>query len=348
MLLYAGLAPEAFGHDLRGVVVAVACQIPDGDPGVGDSGLYQPLPIGGLPIFHNLAFEGRAMAAGTEPEVYYRGVNAAYFRAMGIPLRKGRAFTTADREGAPLVAIVNEAFARQYYPNDEVLGRRIRWVSGGGTWMTIVGVVADVRGLSLDQAEVPAVHVPYAQEVNPWRRWMDVAVRVDGPAATLAPALRREILALDRTVPVARVRTMDDILVTSVADRRFNLVLLGGFAAVALLLAAAGIYGVMSYLVVQRTREIGVRLALGATPRDVVTLVTGRALTLAAAGVAIGLAAAVLLSRVLQTMLFAVEVLDAPTFAAAAAVLLLSAVAAAFVPARRAAAVDPVIALRGE
>jgi predicted permease len=317
-------------------------------PGVREVALTTDLPIGGLPIFHNLAFEGKPVAPGTEPEVYYRGVNAAYFRAMGIPLIKGRAFTPADRDGAPLVAIVNEAFARQYYPGDEVLGRRIRWASGDGTWVTIVGVVADVRGLSLDQGEVPAVHAPYAQEINPWRRWMDIAVRTDGNAAALAPVIRREILALDRNVPVAKLRTMDDVLAASVADRRFNLLLLGSFAAMALMLAVAGIYGVMSYLVVQRTREIGVRLALGATPAQVVQLVTGRGLRLACVGVGIGLVAAVLLARFIEAMLFAVTGTDILTFAAAAGVLFLAAAAACFIPARRAGRVDPLIALRSE
>lgn len=327
---------EAFEERIRAV------------PGVRDVALTTDLPIGGLPIFHNLAFEGKPMTPGSEPEVYYRGVNPAYFRAMGIPLVKGRYFTPLDRDGAPLVAIVNEAFAREYYPGEEVLGRRVRWASGDGTWITIVGVVADVRGLSLDQSEVPAVHAPYSQEANPWRRWMDIALRTDGDAAAIAPLLRREVLALDRTVPVARIRTMDDVLGASVADRRFNLLLLGSFAAVALLLAIAGIYGVMSYLVVQRTREIGIRLALGATPGRVVQLVTGRGLILTAVGITIGLVAAALLARFLETMLFAVKGTDLATFASAAIVLLLAAATASYIPARRAGRVDPLTALRAE
>ena len=316
-------------------------------PGVREVALTTDLPIGGLPVFHNLVFEGKPMAPGTEPEVYYRGVNDRYFTAMGIPLLKGRGFSATDRNG-PLVAVVNDAFVRQYYAGEEVLGRRIRWASGTADWVTIVGVAADVRGLSLDQAEVPAVHVPYAQEANPWRRWMDVALRVDGNTAGLAPVLRREILALDRNVPVARVRTMDEVVSASVADRRFNLLLLAAFAGIALALAAAGIYGVMSYLVIQRTREIGVRLALGATPGDVVRLVTGRAALLASIGIGIGLVAAAGLSRFIQTMLFSVESTDLTTFAVSAGVLLTAAVSAAFVPARRAARLDPLKALRSE
>jgi putative ABC transport system permease protein len=315
-------------------------------PGVADVALTTDLPIGGLPIFHNLAFEGRAVAPGTEPEVYYRGVNAGYFQAMGIPLLKGRPFSSADRTGAPLVAIVNNAFAKQYFPGEEVLGRRVRWASGDGGWITIVGVVADVRGLSLEQDEVPAVHVPHAQEVNPWRRWMDVAVRVNGNTADVAASLKRELLALDANVPIVKVRRMDDVIAASLADRRFNLLLLGGFAVAALLLAAAGTYGVMAHLVTQRTREIGVRLAVGARPADVFRLVVGRGLALAAGGVVIGLTVSSLLMQVLQAMLFNVRSGDPATFIGGAAVLMVSAGVASAVPAARAARLDPLDALR--
>ena len=299
-------------------------------------------------MFHNLSFEGRTVAPGTEPEVYYRGVNAAYFQAMGIPLLKGRTFTSADGAGAPLVvAIVNNAFAREYYPGEDVLGRRVRWASGDGTWITIVGVVADVRGLSLDLDEVPAVHMPYAQEINAWRRWTDVTIRADGSPSALAPVLHREMLAVDRTVPVTRVRTMEEVLEASVAERRFNLLLLGAFALIALALAAAGTYGVMAYLVTQRTREIGVRLAIGAQPGDVFRMVVGR-LMLATFGVALGLATAAVLSRVLRSMLFNVEPTDALTFVVSSVVLLIAVAVASFVPARRAAKMDPLEALRAE
>ena len=317
-------------------------------PGVRDVAITTDLPIGGQSVFHNLSFEGRTVAPGTEPEVYYRGVNAAYFQAMGIPLLKGRTFTSADDAGAPLVAIVNNAFAREYYPGEDVLGRRVRWASGDGTWITIVGVVADVRGLSLDQDEVPAVHMPYAQEINAWRRWMDVAIRADGNPGALAPVLRREVLAVDRTVPITRVRTMEEVLEASVAERRFNLLLLGAFALIALALAAAGTYGVMAYLVTQRTREIGVRLAIGAQPGDVFRMVVGRGLMLATFGVALGLGTAAVLSRVLRSMLFNVEPTDAFTFVVSSVVLLIAVAVASFVPARRAAKMDPLEALRAE
>ncbi|HEV3484093.1 MAG TPA: FtsX-like permease family protein [Vicinamibacterales bacterium] len=317
-------------------------------PGVRDVALTTDLPIGGTPIFHNLAFEGREMAPGTEPEVYYRGVNPTYFHALGIPLLKGRPFTADDRHNSPAVAIVNDAFVRAYYPGEEALGRRIRWVSGDGEWITIVGVVADVRGLSLDQSEVPAVHVPYTQERMPWRRWVDVAVRTDGEAATTIAALRRELSRLDRQVPLTKARTMNEVLAQSVSDRRFNLLLLGGFAALALLLAAAGTYGVMACIVAQRTREIGVRMALGATSRHIARVVTGRGMLLAAAGVALGTFASFWATRLLADFLFGISPTDVRTFAAAALVLLAAAFCASYVPARRAARIDPLIALRSE
>lgn len=321
-------------------------------PAVRGVALTTDVPIGGSPIFHNLAFDGRPMAPGTEPEVYYRGISAGYFDALGIPLRRGRGFTPFDRDGAPLVAIVNEAFVREYYPNEDPLGRRVRWVSGGPDWVTIVGVAADVRGLSLDRGEVPAVYVPYRQESAPWRMWMDVAVRTEPGAAPLAPALRRELARLDPAVPLTRVGTMEDIIRRSVADRRFNVMLLGTFALLSLVLAAAGTYGVMAYAVAQRTRELGVRIALGARPSDVFTLVVGKGLALALAGIAAGAAGALLVSRViadvLANFLFEVAPTDPATFAGASALLLLATLAATALPARRAARVDPLIALRSE
>jgi putative ABC transport system permease protein len=318
-------------------------------PGVRAVGLTTSLPIGGDAIFHNLAFEGRPMDPGTEPEVYYRGVSAGYFAALGIPLRRGRQFGPDDfRAGAPRVAIVNDAFTREYYPQEDPVGRRIRWASGPADWMTIVGVVADVRGLSLERDEVPAVHVPYAQEVNPWRTWIDVVVRTSGTPLTLAPAIRQQLSRLDRTVPLLRVRSMDDVLARSVAERRFSLHLLGGFALLALVLSAAGTYGAVAYSVLQQTREIAIRIALGARRRDVLVLVVGRAVGLAAAGVAAGLALAFALSRALDGLLLGIGATDPAAFAAGALVLLAAAFAASYLPAHRAARIDPLAALRSE
>jgi putative ABC transport system permease protein len=317
-------------------------------PGVRGIAMTSALPIGGSPIYHNLAFEGRTMAPGTEPEVYYRGVNAAYFEVLGIPVRAGRRFTALDRAGAPPVAIVNDAFVREYYPAEHPLGRRIRWASGNGEWITIVGVVADVRGLSLDLREVPAVHVPYAQERMPWRTFMDVAVRGDADPSQIVNGMRRALAAIEPTVPLTRIGSMEQVLAKSIADRRFNLYLLGGFGVVSLLLAAAGTYGVMAQAVSLRTRELGVRLALGAKPADVFRLVVGGGMAIAAAGVALGLAASAALSSALAGMLFEIPARDAATYAGSALVLLSAAAIATSIPARRAARVDPLIVLRSE
>jgi len=317
-------------------------------PGVRAIALTTDLPIGGNPAYHNLSFEGRNVAPGTEPEVYYRAVNPGYFEALRIPLLKGRRFEDQDRAGAPLVAIVNESFARTYYPGEEPLGRHVWWTSGDGTPMTIVGVAADVRALSLDQGEVPAVHVPYAQEQFGWRRWMDVAVRVDGEPLAVAAALGAQLRQVDPDVPLAKVASMEGVIGRSMADRRFNLFILGAFAVLALALAAAGTYGVIAYSVVQRTREIGVRVALGATPADVLILVLRDGLLVATGGIALGTAIALVGSSALADMLFGVERTDAFTFGAAAGVLLLASAVATYVPARRAVRVDPLLALRSE
>jgi putative ABC transport system permease protein len=317
-------------------------------PGVKGVAFTTDLPIGGAEVYHNLAFEGRTFAPGTEPEVYYRGVNPAYFDTLGIRLTRGRGFTDDDRANAPGVAIVNESFVREYYPSEDPIGRRIRWASGAGEWITIVGVSADVRGLSLESGEVPAVHIPIRQERAGFRMWMDVAVRTDGPAGTLVPAMRRELARLDPTVPLARPATMDAVIAASIAGRRFNLYLLGGFALLSLLLAAAGTYGVMSYAVHQRTREMGVRLALGATPGALLRLIVGRGVALAALGIVIGAAGAAVLSRAIGGFLFQTAPTDPATFSVSALVLLAAAALATWLPARRAARVDPLTALRSE
>jgi putative ABC transport system permease protein len=327
---------EAFEEGIRAI------------PGVRGVAFTTDLPIAGAEIYHNLAFEGRTFAPGGEPEVYYRGVSPAYFDTLGIRLTRGRGFTDDDRTTAPAVAIVNESFVREYYPTEDPIGRRIRWVSGAGDWITIVGVAADVRGLSLESGEVPAVHIPIRQERAGFRMWMDVAVRTDGPAAALVPAMRRELARLDPTVPLTRPATMDAVIAASIADRRFNLYLLGGFALLSLLLAAAGAYGVMSYAVQQRTREMGVRLALGATPGSLLRLIVGRGVGLAALGVAIGTAGAAVLSRTMSGFLFQIAPTDLTTFLVSALVLLAAAALATWLPARRAARVDPLTALRSE
>jgi ABC-type antimicrobial peptide transport system permease subunit len=224
----------------------------------------------------------------------------------------------------------------------------VRWTSGSGEWITIVGVVADVRGVSLDSTEVPALYVPYAQERNWWRMWMDVAVRTSGDPSALAPSVRQAVARVDRTIPLARIRAMDDVVSASLSDRRFNLFLIGAFAVLALVLAAAGTYGVMAYLVTQRYRELGVRLAVGARPSSILGLVMRQGFFIAAIGTAAGLGAWWVIARGLETLLFGVTPTDPLTLAGAVATLFAMTALACAGPARRAARVDPVVVLRSE
>ncbi len=317
-------------------------------PGVSAVGLVTEMPIGSDPLMHNLAFEGRPVTPGAEPEVFYRGINPGYFKALGIPLLRGRAFGQADSATSAPVAIANQAFANEYYPGEEVVGKRVRWASGDGEWITIVGLVPDVRGVSLDSGEVPALYVPYAQERNWWRMWMDVVVRTHGEPAAFASELRHAAARVDRTIPIARIRPMSTVVAASMADRRFNLFMIGGFAVLAIVLAAAGTYGVMAYLVTQRYRELGIRVAMGARPAEIMRLVMGHALTLGVAGTIIGLLAWLAVSRVLQGMLFGVTAGDMRALTGAIATLLIMTLAACYGPARRAARVDPLVVLRSE
>jgi predicted lysophospholipase L1 biosynthesis ABC-type transport system permease subunit len=215
-------------------------------------------------------------------------------------------------------------------------------------WIRVVGVAGDVRGDGLNTGDRPALYTPMAQESRVWRTWANVVVRASVPPASLAASIKREVGRVDKDVPVTRVRAMSEVLAGSFAGRQFTLALLGGFAVVAVALAGIGIYGVMAYAVSRRTREIGLRMALGAQAQDVARLVMGQTLTVTLAGVAAGLAGALALRRLVENMLFEVRAGDPVTLIAVAALLALVALAAGYVPARRAARVDPSVALRAE
>jgi putative ABC transport system permease protein len=277
-------------------------------------------------------------------------VGGDYFRTMGIPLRMGRDFTAQDGEDAPLVGVVNESMVRQYFQNENPLGARIRWARGEGEpqWITIIGVAGDVKHFGLNEAEEPAVYTPYAQSIHPWKRWMYLVVRSHADPSALTNMVKDKIWSVDNQIPVTRVQTMTEARAASVAGQRFNMLLLGLFASVALLLAAVGIYGVISYSVTQRTHEIGIRMALGAQTKDVLKMVLGRGLLLALIGVAIGIAGAFALTRVMASLLFGVSATDPATFASVALLLVFVALLASYVPARRAMRVDPMVALRYE
>jgi putative ABC transport system permease protein len=319
-------------------------------PGVDAAGATSDLPYGMGNVFHDFVVEGRPpLEPGTEPDIYSRSVSPEYFRAIGIPLRRGRLLSADDRADTTKVALVNEAAAREYFPGEDPLGRRFAWArSPERVWIEIVGVVGDVRALQLENEEVPAVYTPMTQESRAWKTWMNVAVRTSLSPEALGTAVRREVASVDADIPVTRVRAMEVLIAESFAPRRFNLLLLGGFAVLALLLAAVGLHGVISYAVAQRTHEVGVRLALGATRGHILRLVVGHGLVLVLGGVALGAVGALALSRFVAGMLFGVRPTDPSTFVAVAVLLIAVAIVACYRPARRAAGVDPIVALRYE
>jgi putative ABC transport system permease protein len=280
---------------------------------------------------------------------YLRVVRPDYFRTMNIPLRAGRDFDSHDTLQSTPVVIVNETLARKYFPNQNPLGRHINPAFSvderGILWREIVGVVGDVHHASLREESGPEAYVVQAQA--PWRT-TNVVARTSGDPRALIPAVRREVGALDPTLPVYAARTLEEYLATSLAQPRFGAMLLAVFAVVALALTLLGLYGVMAYTVTQRTREIGVRIALGARTADVLGLVLGDGGRLALVGVAVGLALALAGAQVIRSLLIGVGPADVATLGGVAALLAAIALAASYLPARRAARVDPAVALRSE
>jgi predicted permease len=320
-------------------------------PGVEAAGAINYLPLGGAGWMRRFAVSDQPLPApGQEPRAVFSIVTPDYFKAMEIAVVQGRAFTPSDSAGAPLVAIVNETLARNYWPNGDLLGKRIRNIASGDRqppWMEIVGVVKDVRAARLITEPGPQMYVARAQITSPDPE-MTLVVRAAGDPAKLASTVRSVVQAVDKDQPVYDLRTMPEVMASSVATPRFNLLLVGVFAALALALAIVGVYGVMSYLVAQRTHEVGVRMALGADARNVLRLVIGHGMKLALIGVGIGLAAAFALTRIMTSLLYSVSPTDPPTFLVIALLLGAVALLACYLPARRATKVDPMIALRYE
>jgi putative ABC transport system permease protein len=280
-------------------------------------------------------------------ELPFDRVQPNYFQTMGIPLAQGRAFTALDGPNTPSVAIVNETFVKRYFPNEDPIGKRFTFGDPGpeAQWITIVGVVHDTKRQGIDQPIRIESWMPLAQSPA---GSMDVVLRTTGDPLALSNAAREAVWSIDRDLPIPKIQTMEQNLSSRVAQRRLNMLLLGLFALVALLLAAVGIYGVMSYAVTQRTNEIGIRTALGAQTSDVLRLVVGEGMKLALAGVAIGLIATFALTRLMASLLFGVSASDPITFATIAALLIGVALLACLIPARRATKVDPMVALRYE
>ena len=317
-------------------------------PGVAAAGGTNRLPLAGIIDGQGdiLAVEGSS--TGSSLHGNQRSVTPDYFRVMGMRLLRGRLFTEADTDQSESVVIIDEAAAARYWPGLDPIGRRLtrvnpRFPAPTPHWMKVVGVVADVRHAGLDTAPRPQFYVPYFR--GEWRNAF-LVVSTSGDPARLASAVRRQVAEADRNAVVTEVRPMQDLVANSTSQQRFRARLLTAFSLLALLLAAAGIYGVMSCVVQQRTAEIGVRMALGARAADVFGMVMGRGLWLAAAGLAIGAGAAMLLRNLIAALLFETSPFDSVALSAAAALLLVTALAACWAPSHRAAGVDPLIALR--
>jgi len=316
-------------------------------PGVESAGIVTHLPFGGNNWGNSYEVEGEPAPAGVQYNAQIRPVSPGYFGTLQIPLKQGRDFTERDNESAPGVAIVNEIFAQRFWPNDSPLGKRIRY---GRDWLSIAGVCGSIKHSQLDVAPDAEIYVSYPQVPGSALafvgRQLNFVVRSTAPAS-VAPLLRGTIRSLDPGL-VVNVNTMESLIDHSIAQPRFRTWLIGVFSVFALTLACLGIYGVIAYLVTQRYREIGIRMALGATRGNILQLILGRTLKLTAAGILAGLVAAFFLSRVLSTILFGVTVHDTVTFISVPACLIVIALLAAYLPARRATRVDPVSSLRYE
>ncbi|MFY9610396.1 MAG: ABC transporter permease [Blastocatellia bacterium] len=322
-------------------------------PGVMAAGITTALPFFESSMSSSLPFmiEGEAPPpAGEEPTAFYTIATNDYFAALGVPLVSGRLFTQFDRGGAPLVVLINETMAKRFFPDQDPVGKKIL-VRGGQRGLSapapseIVGVVGDLRHEGLDQAPRPEYFRPYEQ----WLTGSIIfTVRTSTAPASLIPTLKARLWEVNSTQPIYQVATLDNLISDSLKSRRFSLLLLGSLAGLALVLALVGIYGVMSLATRQRTHEIGVRMALGARGGDVLRLVMTHGIKLAMAGVGLGLAGAVAMTRLMRTLLYEVSATDPLTFIQVALLLIIAAIVACYIPARRATKVDPMIALRYE
>jgi putative ABC transport system permease protein len=319
-------------------------------PGVESAGMITFLPLSFNGMNFSFSVEGQPSPADMKlPFALYRVVSPDYFRALGIALQRGRFFDGHDVLDSQPVMLINRRLAERYWTGEDPIGKRLKIgpVDSPSPWLTVVGVVGNTQQTGLYDQKLE-FYVPYAQERRSFMAPRDLVVRTQHDATSLAAAVREAVWAVDKDQPVSNVRTMDQVFSAAISQERFQALLLGMFATLALLLACVGLYGVISYTVVQRTHEIGVRVALGAQPRDVLRLVIRQGMLLTLAGLVVGIAAGTFLTRVLTDMLFGVTPRDTVTFVGVPILLLVVAFLACWIPARRATRIDPLIALRYE
>jgi predicted permease len=311
-------------------------------PGVRAAAVTSALPVNPTRLSPAL-LEGQPQVNLVERPIFnIQMFSPGFVETMRVPLLQGREFTEHDGEHDPLVVMVNQSVVRRYWPNDNPVGKRI-WVGRVADPMRVVGVLGDVRNVNLAADPQPEIYLPFAQ--RPWAA-MNLITRVDGDPRRFIKAIRGAVFAIDRDQPVTAVKSMEEVLETAASQPRFTTWLLATLAATAVLLALVGIYGVMEYSTAQRTQEVGIRMALGAGREDILQLIVVQGLSIAGTGMAIGVAAALLLTRLLASLLYHVTATDPPTFIAGTLLFLLVALAASLFPARRAMRVDPAVALR--
>lgn len=327
----------AFARDFLGRLASL--------PGVTSVGLTHRMPLVRDAVLR-LIVQGRPpVAIGDLPNTNYYAVTPDYLRAMGIPLLRGRGFSERDNETAPRVALINETFARNFFPGEDPIGQRIIITNGNEDWREVIGIVRDVKSAGIDHEVIPQSYEPFYQQPT---NTLWFVLRFQGDPGALPAAVRQKLTEIDRDQSIAQMRLVDEVVADSVARPRFAMTLVSGFSLIALLIASVGIYGLMSYRVVQQTREIGIRLALGATPANVLAQILREGLGIIGLGLLAGAGASLAFARLIQGLLFETDPRDPVALAAVSAILALIGLLACWLPARRAARVDPMIALRAE
>src|SRR5262249_23898045 len=343
--------PEFSGADGNAHTVATfrqALERVSSLPGVKAAGVVSQLPLGGDFDMYGVQIKDKPTANPEDaPSAFRYGVTPGYLEAVGIPVQRGRLITPQDNEKAQPVVVINELFARSIWPGEEPIGKLVQLGGPDKPWRTVVGVVGNTHHEGLDVQEKRQLYVPEAQWLFPDSD-MVLAIRTNNNPAAITDSARNAVWSINHSVRITDVAPMNTVIGASMAQRRFPMMLLGLFAAAALLLAALGLYGVMAYTVTRRATEIGVRMALGARPGDVLRLVLRQGMSLAGIGAALGTAGALALGRFITSLLFGIDSSDPATLTAAALVLIGVAFLACFVPARRATKVDPLVALRSE